>query len=68
MTSKVKTQRQLQVNERIKRIIAETTKQGHYEAEIKGFNYGNDYYMMVKEVFSDVRFVGTPPNSIGKFG
>lgn len=56
------------IQENIKRIIAETTNQGHYEAEIKAFNYGNDYYMMVKEVFSDVRFVGTPPNSIGKFG
>jgi hypothetical protein len=40
----------------------------HYEAEIKPFNYGNDYYLIVKEVFKDVRLVGTPPNSIGKFG
>ena len=24
--------------------------------------------MIVKEIFKDVRFVGTPPNSIGKFG
>ena len=56
------------IQENIKRIIAETTKQGHYEAEIKAFNYGNDYYMMVKEIFTDIRFVGTPPNSIGKFG
>jgi hypothetical protein len=40
----------------------------HYEAEIKAFDYGNAYYLMVKEVFKDIRFVGTPPNSIGKFG
>lgn len=40
----------------------------HYEAEIKPFNYGNDFYLLVKEVFKDVRLVGTPPNSIGKFG
>jgi len=40
----------------------------HYEAEIKAFNQGNEYYMIVKEIFSDVRLVGTPPNSIGKFG
>jgi hypothetical protein len=40
----------------------------HYEAEVKPFNYGNDYYLIVKEVFKDVRLVGTPPNSIGKFG
>ncbi|MFM7596691.1 MAG: S46 family peptidase [Flavobacteriales bacterium] len=40
----------------------------HYEADIKAFDYGNAYYLMVKEVFKDIRFVGTPPNSIGKFG
>jgi hypothetical protein len=40
----------------------------HFKAEIKPFNYGNDYYMIVEEVFKDVRLVGTPPNSIGKFG
>lgn len=40
----------------------------HYEAEIKPFNYGNDYYIIVKETFKDIRLVGTPPNSIGKFG
>lgn len=40
----------------------------HYEAEVKPFNYGNDYYLIVKEIFKDVRLVGTPPNSIGKFG
>jgi hypothetical protein len=35
---------------------------------VKAFNYGNEYYLMLKETFLDVRFVGTPPNSIGKFG
>ena len=52
----------------IKRLIETATKGTHYEAKIKGFNFGNNYYMIVKEVFKDVRFVGTPPNSIGKFG
>ncbi len=52
----------------IKKLTAAALVGTHYEAEIKAFNYGNDYYMMVKEVFLDIRFVGTPPNSIGKFG
>jgi hypothetical protein len=52
----------------IKELTSKAVAGTHYEAEIKPFNYGNDYYMMVKEVFLDVRFVGTPPNSIGKFG
>ncbi|MEY5134222.1 MAG: hypothetical protein RLZZ198_2226, partial [Bacteroidota bacterium] len=49
--------------------IVKTAIEGtHYEAEVKAFDYGNAYYLMVKEVFKDIRFVGTPPNSIGKFG
>jgi hypothetical protein len=52
----------------IKKLTADAVVGTHYEAEIKPFNYGNDYYMMVKETFLDVRLVGTPPNSIGKFG
>jgi hypothetical protein len=52
----------------IKKLTAAAVAGTHYEAEIKQFNYGNDYYMMVKETFLDVRLVGTPPNSIGKFG
>ena len=52
----------------IKKLVAAAIAGTHYEAEIKAFNYGNDYYLMLKETFTDVRFVGTPPNSIGKFG
>jgi len=51
-----------------KKLIEDATNDTHYEAEIKPFNEGNDFYMIVKEVFEDVRLVGTPPNSIGKFG
>jgi hypothetical protein len=52
----------------IEQLIKDATNGTHYEAEIKPFNYGNDFYIIVKEVFKDVRLVGTPPNSIGKFG
>ena len=52
----------------IKKLVAAAIAGTHFEAEIKAFNYGNDYYLMLKETFTDVRFVGTPPNSIGKFG
>lgn len=40
----------------------------HYEAEIKDFFNGAEYYLFVYEVFTDVRLVGTPPESVGKFG
>ena len=36
----------------IKELTAKAVAGTHYEAEIKPFNYGNDYYMMVKEVLS----------------
>lgn len=38
------------------------------EVEIKPFFNGNQYYMFTKKVYSDVRLVGAPPSSIGKFG
>jgi len=40
----------------------------HYEAMIKPFFKGNRYFMFVTETFNDVRLVGAPPSSIGKFG
>ena len=38
------------------------------EVEIKPFFNGNQYYMFVKKIYSDIRLVGAPPSSIGKFG
>jgi len=41
---------------------------GGYKTEIKPFFYGNEYFLFKYEVFPDVRLVGAPPSSIGKFG
>ncbi|MCD8267486.1 MAG: S46 family peptidase [Parabacteroides sp.] len=38
------------------------------DVEIKAFYGGNVYYMFTKKIYSDVRLVGAPPSSIGKFG
>jgi Peptidase S46. len=38
------------------------------EVEIKPFYNGNKYYMFTHKVYSDIRLVGAPPSSIGKFG
>ena len=56
------------IKKHVEQLIKDFTLGTKYEAEIKPFDYGNHYYIIVKEVFSDVRLVGTPPNSIGKFG
>ena len=38
------------------------------EVEIKAFYGGNQYYMFTKKIYRDIRLVGAPPSSIGKFG
>lgn len=59
---------QAKIKANAKTLIGDAQTGNHYSADIKAFNYGNDYYMIVEETFLDVRLVGTPPNSIGKFG
>jgi hypothetical protein len=39
-----------------------------YETKVKSFFETNKFYLFVYETFRDVRLVGTPPQSIGKFG
>jgi len=39
-----------------------------YQAEVKPFYENNEFYLFVYEVFTDVRLVGAPPSSIGKYG
>ena len=56
----------------IKEITAKLKKNasedGKYNVVIKSFFSGNEYYMFVYQVFTDVRLVGAPPSSIGKYG
>ncbi|MBK6524996.1 MAG: S46 family peptidase [Crocinitomicaceae bacterium] len=40
----------------------------HYQAYVRDFYDGNEYYLFVTEVFEDIRMVGAPPSAIGKFG
>ncbi len=61
-------EREKKVNEAITIITKEAVKDTHYGAYIRPFFYGNEYYMFVTETFKDVRLVGAPPSSIGKFG
>ena len=56
------------IEKNIKTTIANATENTDYSAIIKPFYYGNQYYMFVNRVFKDVRLVGAPPESIGKFG
>ena len=50
-------------------LIKEAKKDYPYcEARIETFYNENVYYLIVYKVYKDIRFVGAPPSSIGKFG
>lgn len=49
-------------------ISEQATKGTHYNAFVRDFYKGNQYFLFVMEKFTDIRLVGTPPQSIGKFG
>ena len=56
------------INRNTKKLIANASEKGRYEAAVQPLFYGNQYFLYVYEVFSDVRLVGAPPSSVGKFG
>lgn len=49
-------------------ISEEATDGTHYEARIRSMFNGNRFFLFVTETYRDVRLVGAPPESIGKFG
>lgn len=52
----------------IKVLQEQYSEQGRYKVVVKPFFEGLEYYLFVYEVFTDIRLVGAPPSSIGKFG
>ncbi len=61
-------ERSAKIAELSKTIQNDATKGTGYEARVASFFNGNEFYLFVYEVFRDVRLVGAPPSSIGKFG
>ena len=56
------------IQENISRLSTSLPKESWQENKIRTFYEGNQYILFVTETFSDVRLVGAPPSSIGKFG
>lgn len=56
------------IQKNIERIKKEHIKGTGYSADIKPLFNGNQYFIYIYEVFKDIRLVGAPPVSIGKFG
>ncbi|MFK8044649.1 MAG: S46 family peptidase [Crocinitomicaceae bacterium] len=61
-------ERQQVIREESGKIIEEATEGNNYKAIVKPFFEGNEFYLFLSEVFKDVRLVGAPPSSIGKYG
>ena len=61
-------ERGLAIQKESDKIIEETETDSGYEVSIESMFEGNEFYMFVYETFNDVRMVGAPPSSIGKFG
>ncbi|WP_407482371.1 S46 family peptidase [Elizabethkingia meningoseptica] len=61
-------QRKAIIDTEVKAIQAENSENGKYTVVVKDFFKGNEFYYFVFQDFKDVRLVGTPPSSIGKYG
>jgi hypothetical protein len=61
-------QRRNKVDENIEKLKLSISKLNDQDIYIRAFYNGNQYFAFITEVFKDVRLVGTPPESIGKFG
>ncbi len=52
-----------------KALIDEAVKDGNgLRATVEALYYGNQYFLFLYREYADVRLVGAPPSSIGKFG
>lgn len=56
------------VNDARQAIEKKATEGNTYRAQVGSFYGGNYFYLLVYERYTDVRLVGAPPSSIGKFG
>jgi hypothetical protein len=62
------TERDTKIKEISTRLEKAATEGNHYTASVRSFYNGNQFFLMLMETFKDVRMVGAPPSSIGKFG
>ncbi|MFZ8961983.1 MAG: S46 family peptidase [Schleiferiaceae bacterium] len=56
------------VAEKAKELIAKATEGTEFDADVESFYHGNEFYLFVYHKFNDVRLVGAPPSSVGKYG
>ncbi|RZJ67245.1 MAG: S46 family peptidase [Flavobacterium sp.] len=66
LTSEADKQKKIQDN--ITALSNSLPKESWQENKIRTFFEGNQYMLFVTETFRDIRLVGAPPSSIGKYG
>lgn len=57
-----------EINQNIEKVKASFKIEPYQKVVVKSMYYGNKYYAYIIESYKDVRLVGAPPSSIGKFG
>lgn len=62
------TERTAAINEARQAIEKKAAEGNSYRSQVGSFYGGNYFYLLVYERYTDVRLVGAPPSSIGKFG
>lgn len=62
------TERNKIIQQEIALIEKENSENGKYTVSVRPFFQGNEYYYFVYQDYKDVRLVGTPTESLGKFG
>lgn len=60
--------KQKKIQDNIAKVSKDSPKESYQENRIRTFYEGNQYMLFVTETYKDVRLVGAPPSSIGKFG
>ncbi|QYN48601.1 S46 family peptidase [Apibacter sp. ESL0432] len=61
-------QRNIIIKNNINKICSTIKKEDYQNIAILPFYNGNQYYAFITETYEDIRLVGAPPSSIGKYG
>lgn len=61
-------QKLAKISQNLEKVQKEVEKEAWQDVFVRSIYHGNQYLLYVTEVFKDVRLVGAPPSSIGKFG
>lgn len=69
-TENITSESELEAQKRknISEIEKQARENNKFRAQVKPLFYGNQYFLYVYKVYTDVRLVGAPPSAIGKFG